>query len=209
MRALSARGALYDRKPQSHSAVPTGRRGRRARICAADAGAGRRPRAAPGFAAGARSLRGAGARTIEARRRRGCFEKHAGPSLAVVRSGRRRRGAEARSRRRARPCGCRRARRLRPHHPAGDGGDVPACEPANGAKGKRAMSGNPFALWVYLSQTPLLWLTVTLLVYAITDAVSQATRRHPLANPVLHAMWIIAAFLLLTGTSYTTYFSGA
>jgi predicted murein hydrolase (TIGR00659 family) len=71
------------------------------------------------------------------------------------------------------------------------------------------MSGNPFALWVYLSQTPLLWLTVTLLVYAITDAVSQATRRHPLANPVLHAIWITAAFLLLTGTSYTTYFSGA
>jgi predicted murein hydrolase (TIGR00659 family) len=71
------------------------------------------------------------------------------------------------------------------------------------------MSGNPFALWVYLSQTPLLWLTVTLVVYAITDAVSQATQRHPLANPVLHAMWIIAAFLLLTGTSYTTYFSGA
>jgi predicted murein hydrolase (TIGR00659 family) len=71
------------------------------------------------------------------------------------------------------------------------------------------MTGNPFALWVYLSQTPLLWLTVTLLVYAITDAVSQATQRHPLANPVLHAMWIIAVFLLLTGTSYTTYFGGA
>ena len=71
------------------------------------------------------------------------------------------------------------------------------------------MSGNPFALWVYLSQTPLLWLTVTLLVYAIADAVSQATHRHPFANPVLHAMWIIGAFLLLTGTSYTTYFSGA
>jgi predicted murein hydrolase (TIGR00659 family) len=71
------------------------------------------------------------------------------------------------------------------------------------------MRENPFSLWVYLSQTPLLWLTVTLLVYAITDAVSQATQRHPLANPVLHAMWIIAAFLLLTGTSYTTYFGGA
>jgi predicted murein hydrolase (TIGR00659 family) len=71
------------------------------------------------------------------------------------------------------------------------------------------MRENPFSLWVYLSQTPLLWLTVTLLVYAITDAVSQATQRHPLANPVLHAMWIIAVFLLLTGTSYTTYFGGA
>jgi len=72
-----------------------------------------------------------------------------------------------------------------------------------------AMSATPFSLWVYLSQTPLLWLTVTLLVYAATDAVSQATGRSPLANPVLHAIWIIGAFLWLTGTSYTTYFSGA
>ncbi|MBR0797750.1 LrgB family protein [Bradyrhizobium jicamae] len=71
------------------------------------------------------------------------------------------------------------------------------------------MSDNPFSLWVYLSQSPLLWLTVTLLTYAAADAVSLATRRHPLANPVLHAMWIIGAFLLLTGTSYTTYFAGA
>lgn len=71
------------------------------------------------------------------------------------------------------------------------------------------ISDNPFALWVYLSQTPLLWLTVTLLVYAATDALSQATGRHPLANPVLHAMWIIGVFLALTGTSYQTYFSGA
>jgi predicted murein hydrolase (TIGR00659 family) len=71
------------------------------------------------------------------------------------------------------------------------------------------MSADPFALWVYLSQTPLLWLTVTLLVYAVTDAVSLASSRHPLANPVLHAMWIIGLFLVLTGTSYTTYFGGA
>jgi predicted murein hydrolase (TIGR00659 family) len=71
------------------------------------------------------------------------------------------------------------------------------------------MSADPFALWVYLSQTPLLWLTVTLLVYAATDAVSQATGRNPLMNPVLHAMWIIGAFLWVTGTSYTTYFGGA
>jgi predicted murein hydrolase (TIGR00659 family) len=71
------------------------------------------------------------------------------------------------------------------------------------------MKANPFSLWVYLSQSPLLWLTVTLVVYAVTDSVSLATGRHPLANPVLHAMWIIAMFLLLTGTSYTTYFAGA
>jgi predicted murein hydrolase (TIGR00659 family) len=71
------------------------------------------------------------------------------------------------------------------------------------------VSENPLSLWVYLSQSPLLWLTVTLLVYAIADAVSLATHRNPLANPVLHSMWIIGAFLKLTDTSYTTYFGGA
>jgi predicted murein hydrolase (TIGR00659 family) len=71
------------------------------------------------------------------------------------------------------------------------------------------MSENPFSLWVYLSQSPLLWLTVTLLTYAVADAVSLATHRHALANPVFHSMWIIGAFLLLTRTSYTTYFEGA
>ncbi len=71
------------------------------------------------------------------------------------------------------------------------------------------MSEHPFSLWVYLSQSPLLWLTVTLLVYAAVDAVSLATRRNPLANPVLHSIWIIGVFLLVTRTSYTTYFEGA
>ena len=71
------------------------------------------------------------------------------------------------------------------------------------------MSENPFSLWVYLSQSPLLWLTVTLLTYAVVDAVSLKTHRHPLANPVLHSIWIIGVFLLATGTSYTTYFGGA
>jgi len=71
------------------------------------------------------------------------------------------------------------------------------------------VSENPFSLWVYLSQSPLLWLTVTLLTYAVVDAVSLKTNRHALANPVLHSIWIIGVFLLVTGTSYTTYFGGA
>ena len=71
------------------------------------------------------------------------------------------------------------------------------------------MTGNPFSLWVYLSQTPLLWLTVTLAVYAVADAVSLATHRNPLMNPVLHSIWVIGVFLHVTGTSYSTYFSGA
>jgi len=66
-----------------------------------------------------------------------------------------------------------------------------------------------FALWVYLSRTPLLWLTVTLAAYALTETVSNSLGRHPLANPVLHAIWIIALILALTGTPYATYFEGA
>ena len=69
------------------------------------------------------------------------------------------------------------------------------------------MSENPFSLWVYLSQSPLLWLTVTLLTYAVVDAVSLNETGMPLANPVLHSIWIIGVFLLATGTSYTTYFA--
>jgi putative effector of murein hydrolase len=62
------------------------------------------------------------------------------------------------------------------------------------------MKDYPFSLWVYLSRPPLLWLTITLLVYAATDAVSFATNRHPLANPALHATSIIGVLLLVTQT---------
>ena len=68
---------------------------------------------------------------------------------------------------------------------------------------------NFFSLWVYLSRTPLLWLSVTLIAYAVADRFSAATGRHPLANPVLHAVWIIALLLALSGTPYKTYFEGA
>jgi len=71
------------------------------------------------------------------------------------------------------------------------------------------VSAPDFALWVYLSRTPLLWLTVTLVAYAMTDALSAATNRNPLANPVLFAIVIIALVLTLTGTPYSTYFEGA
>jgi predicted murein hydrolase (TIGR00659 family) len=64
-------------------------------------------------------------------------------------------------------------------------------------------------LWVFLEATPLLWLTVTVIAYAIGDSLSQRARRHPLVNPVVLAAGLVAGVLLLTSTSYTTYFSGA
>ncbi|GJD49030.1 Inner membrane protein YohK [Methylobacterium crusticola] len=66
-----------------------------------------------------------------------------------------------------------------------------------------------FALWVFLAHSPLLWLTVTLVAYGIADRVSAATGRHPLANPVLHAIWMVGLVLVLTRTPYAVYFEGA
>ena len=67
----------------------------------------------------------------------------------------------------------------------------------------------PFALWVYRSTTPLLWLTVTLLAWLAADGLARASDRHPLVNPVLLAIVIVASLLTLTGTEYRTYFEGA
>jgi predicted murein hydrolase (TIGR00659 family) len=64
-------------------------------------------------------------------------------------------------------------------------------------------------LWVYLAASPLLWLTATLAAYVLADRVSAACGRHPLANPVLLAVGLLAAVLLTTGTPYPTYFQGA
>jgi predicted murein hydrolase (TIGR00659 family) len=66
-----------------------------------------------------------------------------------------------------------------------------------------------FDLWVYLSSTPLLWLTVTLLVWIAADRIAFASGRHPAVNPVLISIIGLGAILLLTGTSFATYFQGA
>jgi predicted murein hydrolase (TIGR00659 family) len=64
-------------------------------------------------------------------------------------------------------------------------------------------------VWVYLSETPLLWLTLTLVAFAVGDAASARLRRHPLANPVVIAAALLIALLVATGTDYQTYFDGA
>ena len=66
-----------------------------------------------------------------------------------------------------------------------------------------------YHIWVYLSETPLLWLTVTLAAFAAGDAISARFRRHPLANPVMIAAALLILLLTATGTSYGTYFAGA
>jgi predicted murein hydrolase (TIGR00659 family) len=67
----------------------------------------------------------------------------------------------------------------------------------------------PFALWVYLSATPLLWLTLTVVIWVLADWLAQLSGRNPLVNPVMLAIVAIAIILVATGTPYRTYFNGA
>jgi predicted murein hydrolase (TIGR00659 family) len=64
-------------------------------------------------------------------------------------------------------------------------------------------------IWVYLAAEPLLWLTVTLAIFVASTWLNQRLKGHPLAHPVLIAMLVLIGLLLLTGTSYDTYFEGA
>ena len=64
-------------------------------------------------------------------------------------------------------------------------------------------------IWVYLSASPLLGLTITLLAYQGAFWIYQRTGNNPLANPVLIAVSVLVIFLTLTATSYETYFAGA
>lgn len=67
----------------------------------------------------------------------------------------------------------------------------------------------PFALWVYLSTSPLLWLTVTLVAWLAAKRIAELAGQHPLVNPVLIAVVIIALLISVTGVNYQTYFDGA
>lgn len=71
------------------------------------------------------------------------------------------------------------------------------------------MTDNFFQIWVFLADSPLLWLTVTLSVYALSLHVYRACGSSPLLLPVLTSVVIIVSILLLTKTPYPIYFEGA
>ena len=64
-------------------------------------------------------------------------------------------------------------------------------------------------IWVYLSASPLLGLTLTLLAYQAAYRLYQRSGGNPLVNPVLLAVAMLVVFLMATDTRYETYFSGA
>lgn len=64
-------------------------------------------------------------------------------------------------------------------------------------------------LWVYLASAPLFGLTATLVTYVLASAIYDRLDRAPWANPVLWSVVCIGSVLVVTGTSYPTYFAGA
>lgn len=64
-------------------------------------------------------------------------------------------------------------------------------------------------IWVYLSASPLLHLTLTLVAFQAGAWLYRRTGNNPMANPVLIAVVVLVALLTATGTPYATYFEGA
>ncbi|MCB1759938.1 MAG: LrgB family protein [Gammaproteobacteria bacterium] len=64
-------------------------------------------------------------------------------------------------------------------------------------------------IWVYLSASPLLHLSLTLSAFVVASALYNRLRRSPLLNPVLLSVVAIVALLHLTDTDYDRYFDGA
>lgn len=71
------------------------------------------------------------------------------------------------------------------------------------------MKAEFFQIWVFLAQSPLLWLTITVLVYLGALALYRRSGLNPLVNPVLVSVAAIVSVLLLTRTPYPQYFEGA
>ena len=63
-------------------------------------------------------------------------------------------------------------------------------------------------IWVYLSTTPLLGLTITLVAYSMAHQLYIFSNANPLLNPVLTSVALLITLLLLTDTAYEKYFEG-
>jgi predicted murein hydrolase (TIGR00659 family) len=63
-------------------------------------------------------------------------------------------------------------------------------------------------IWVYLSASPLLGLTITLVAYSLAYRLYLFANSHPLLNPVVTAVTVLIIFLLATDTPYKDYFEG-
>lgn len=71
------------------------------------------------------------------------------------------------------------------------------------------MTDNLDATWTWLRTSPLLGVLLTLGAYRVGRAVHERSGRHAATQPVLVAIVVISAFLLLADVSYDEYLRGA
>jgi predicted murein hydrolase (TIGR00659 family) len=64
-------------------------------------------------------------------------------------------------------------------------------------------------IWVYLSASPLLGLTITLIAYGLAYRLYLKANSSPFLNPVLTSVIMLIGLLIVTGTAYSRYFEGA
>jgi predicted murein hydrolase (TIGR00659 family) len=64
-------------------------------------------------------------------------------------------------------------------------------------------------IWVYLTASPLLHLTMTLAAYQFGHVIYRRMNFNPLCNPVLIAVVCLVTVFWVSGTSYDSYFAGA
>ncbi len=64
-------------------------------------------------------------------------------------------------------------------------------------------------IWVYLSGSPLLALTLTLAAWQLGTWLYERSGRHPLVNPVAIAVAAVAVAIIVIDMPYATYFQGA
>lgn len=64
-------------------------------------------------------------------------------------------------------------------------------------------------VWVYLSASPLLFLTLTLAAFQAGSWIYERSGHKPFLNPVMTAVILLVAILALTKTPYPAYFEGA
>jgi predicted murein hydrolase (TIGR00659 family) len=69
-------------------------------------------------------------------------------------------------------------------------------------------SGDLYHVWVYLQGEPQLGLVATLLVWLGATRLDQWSNHAAWSNPIMISIAALASLLLLTGTSYQTYFRG-
>lgn len=63
-------------------------------------------------------------------------------------------------------------------------------------------------IWVYLSASPLVGLTITMVAYSLAYRLYAWAHHTPLLNPVMTSIVALIAFLTLTNTHYDAYFEG-